>query len=54
MSPLTICVDDPGNSTIDAEDPGGGDDVTDGGGQFLTAKDADTKDPDAILHQASM
>ena len=48
ICPLTICIDEPGKNTTDAEDPGGGDDLTDGGGQLLTAKD-----PDAILHQAS-
>ncbi len=48
VSPLTICVDGPENSTIDADDPGGGEDFADGGEQLLTAKD-----PDAILHQAS-
>ncbi|CAB4035311.1 Hypothetical predicted protein [Paramuricea clavata] len=48
VSPLTICVDKPGNITLDADDPGGGDDLTDGAEELLTAKD-----PDAILHQAS-
>ena len=53
VSPLTICVDDPENSTIDVEDPGGGEDLPDDGGRLLAGKDPDTKDPDAILHQAS-
>ena len=48
ISPLTGCVVDKRNSTIDAEDPGGGSDEIDGGGELLA-----TKDSDAILHQAS-
>ncbi|XP_028394082.1 protein FAM13A-like [Dendronephthya gigantea] len=49
VSPLSISVDESGNSPID-DDPGGADDVTSGGEHaLLTAKDSD-----AILHQASI